>query len=369
MSDIKKFLDQAGVSVLWSRVADELAKQDQSINEVKATADNTAADVIIMKGQIDALEKGTYDDSQLRALIGTNATNIQANADAIAILNSGAEVEGSVANIATSITAAKVAEIIAGADADFDTLKEIADWILNDTTGAAALINDVADLKALVGDERVPEQIQAAIAALEIKVADTYVEKKYAIEAVPVGTLVDYRGKEIRVMCPANTGWTHQESGTNADTNTHYFAFKAYAPVNAVSFKEDLKKQIEDTTMYYFENNDFAGIDANGRKYSIVWLAAAKYDTATQTWNYYGANSKVEKFIGFDYSVEWYDANGVKIDADTIRINLSNESCHTDLTPFYVTQAELRAKEYANGIMPVALTTEEIDAAIAAAKA
>ena len=32
-----------------------------------------------------------------------------------------------------------VAGIIADADTDFDTLKEVADWILNDKTGAAAL--------------------------------------------------------------------------------------------------------------------------------------------------------------------------------------------------------------------------------------
>lgn len=34
-----------------------------------------------------------------------------------------------------------------GVDADFDTLKEVADWILSDTTGAAALQTDVATLK------------------------------------------------------------------------------------------------------------------------------------------------------------------------------------------------------------------------------
>lgn len=41
----------------------------------------------------------------------------------------------------------KIAEVVANADTDFDTLKEIADWILNDTTGAAAMANDIATLK------------------------------------------------------------------------------------------------------------------------------------------------------------------------------------------------------------------------------
>lgn len=45
------------------------------------------------------------------------------------------------------IAAGLVAEVVAGADKGFDTLKEIADWILNDTTGAAALANAAEDLK------------------------------------------------------------------------------------------------------------------------------------------------------------------------------------------------------------------------------
>ena len=72
---------------------------------------------------------------------------------------------GSVANTATSIAAAKVAEIVANADAGFDTLKEIADWILNDTTGAADMANDIAALQGLVGDKAVATQISEAIAA------------------------------------------------------------------------------------------------------------------------------------------------------------------------------------------------------------
>lgn len=45
------------------------------------------------------------------------------------------------------IAAAEVAELVAGADASFDTLKEIADWIMNDTTGAASMASDIATLK------------------------------------------------------------------------------------------------------------------------------------------------------------------------------------------------------------------------------
>ena len=53
------------------------------------------------------------------------------------------EGEGSIKKAAADA----VAEVVAGADSDFDTLKEVADWIANDTTGAAKLQSDVAILR------------------------------------------------------------------------------------------------------------------------------------------------------------------------------------------------------------------------------
>lgn len=165
MAELKKFLDQSGVSTLWSRIADELAKKDTVINEVKETANENAANIVTMKAQIEALEAGTYDDTELRNLISGNTTNIETNTNAITTLNGDASVEGSVANTATSVAAAEVAKIVAGADASFDTLKEIADWIANDTTGSAEMANDIAALEVLVGDKSVATQIADAIAA------------------------------------------------------------------------------------------------------------------------------------------------------------------------------------------------------------
>lgn len=46
--------------------------------------------------------------------------------------------------IAVNAAGAAVAAIVAGADSDFDTLKEVADWILNDTIGAAELQTTVS---------------------------------------------------------------------------------------------------------------------------------------------------------------------------------------------------------------------------------
>lgn len=163
----------------------------------------------------------------------------------------------------------------------------------------------------------------------------------YEIAHKPEGTLVNYSDEEIRVMCPANTEWVLQQSGTGSDPNAYYIGFKAYAPSDdIVSFKEDLAEIISDTTMYYFDGNDFAGIDEYGRKYSIVWLPVANYDAASGTWSYQGAKSSKKKFLGWYYTVEWYNADGLKVAADTIRINLSNENCHLGSKPFYMAEVE-----------------------------
>lgn len=194
-----------------------------------------------------------------------------------------------------------------------------------------------------VVDEKVSEAIDSAVA----EVKNTVSAIEYEISNKPEGTLVDVRDKEIRVMCPSGTVFEKQNSGAGSDANKYYIGFKAYAPnADIVSFKEDLAEIIADDTMYYFENNDFAGTDDNGRKYSVVWLPVATYDEASGTWSYFGANSSEEKYIGWYYSVEWYNANGKVVASDCIRINLSNEDCHSSIAPFYVNNTIAEANAY-----------------------
>lgn len=49
-----------------------------------------------------------------------------------------------------AISAEEVAKVIAGAPESFDTLKEIADWIQSDTTGAAKMAADIDHLDAIL---------------------------------------------------------------------------------------------------------------------------------------------------------------------------------------------------------------------------
>ena len=160
---------------------------------------------------------------------------------------------------------------------------------------------------------------------------------EYEISSKPEGAIVRYADKEIRVMCPANTKWALQQDIQNADGSSYYVGFRAYAPNNdVVGFKWCIGEIITDDTMYTFDDSNVAGIDEYGRKYNVVWLPVAKYDKTSNTWSYHGANSTAEKYIGWYYSVEWYSADGLKVFADTVRINLSNENCHTSVIPFYM---------------------------------
>lgn len=171
----------------------------------------------------------------------------------------------------------------------------------------------------------------------------------YEVSNKPTGTLVNYNGKEIRVMCPSDTEWSLQQVGEGGDSSRYYIGFRAYAPSSDVnSFKESLDTTMTDQTMYYFIDNEFAGIDSNGRKYSIVWLPVAKHND-DDTWTYYGANSTSDKLIGWNYCVEWYNADNVCVASDLIRINLANEDCAHSIEPYY---------------MSGYVTTDEMNAAI-----
>lgn len=86
------------------------------------------------------------------------------NKAAIEVLNGSNTTEGSVAY--------QIAQVVAGADASYDTLKEIADWISTHGTDAAAMNtqittnkNDIVALKTQVGAEPVATQISTAIDA------------------------------------------------------------------------------------------------------------------------------------------------------------------------------------------------------------
>nr|DAL94277.1 MAG TPA: tail repeat-like protein [Caudoviricetes sp.] len=116
-------------------------------------------DTTTVEGLSTAIEslKTTVGDDK-RGLV----KQVADNKAAIDTLNGASTVEGSVAY--------QIAQVVAGADESFDTLKEIADWITTHKTDAASMnsqINtnkdDIAALKTKVGETSVADQIAAAL--------------------------------------------------------------------------------------------------------------------------------------------------------------------------------------------------------------
>ena len=85
----------------------------------------------------EAKSEATYDDTAIKALI-------KGNTDAIAILNGDAETDGSVLKVARAEAKAEVAAIVGAAPETMDTLEEVAKWIENDETGAAAMAKRIS---------------------------------------------------------------------------------------------------------------------------------------------------------------------------------------------------------------------------------
>ena len=116
--------------------------------------------------------------ASLQATVGNENSGlvkqVAENKAAIDTLNGDKTITGSVAY--------QIAQIVAGADESFDTLKEIAEWITTHKTDAATMnaqINtnkdDIASLKTLVGNTAVATQIANAIdAALKNGETDKY---------------------------------------------------------------------------------------------------------------------------------------------------------------------------------------------------
>lgn len=299
---------------------------DEQLESLLVTVDGLQSDVSSLQGTITTIREIVTPSGDDAVPLLTRIESLETKMDGTGEGTVDAKIDAKIKAFASNLTN----------DGKVNTLMELISYVESHGKEAADMASDIKTLHDLVGGASVSGQITAAIGVSEEKAKAVFEHVKYDISHKPEGTIVDYRDKEIRVMCPADTKWVKQDVGGSGNGNMYYMGFKAYAPEGAVSFKEDDNATIEDQTMYYFENNDFAGIDEYGRKYSIVWLALASYDEDTNAWSYFGEKSSAEKYVGWYYSVEWYDVNGVKISSDKIRINLTNESCHDVIEPYYM---------------------------------
>lgn len=196
---------------------------------------------------------------------------------------------------------------------------------------------DLTELEAEMATKASAEEVEAKFGEIETTLDNvanasyTHEKIKYEFTGVPVGTLVDYRENEIRVMCPVGSVFTKQSVGAGGNPNNYYATFKTYAPnEDAVGYIEHLGDQVDSEILTDLKTDKY------GRKYQPTWLTLASYDESTDTWTYLGENSSKNKYIGWDYQIDWYNADGIMIASDSIRINLSNEDCYSDIEPYYV---------------------------------
>ena len=111
----------------------------------------------------------------------TNLENIQAGTR----LSSLEELHAKGKTVANEV-AEGIAKVVANAPKDFDTLKEVADWIQSDTSGAAKMQADIYELQNKVGTTNVPTQITNAVNKLDATVGSTTIAsgKHVAVEIV-----------------------------------------------------------------------------------------------------------------------------------------------------------------------------------------
>lgn len=184
MAEIKRYLDLAGLEVFWGKVKSSYEAADLVISNALAAETERAegieaglrADVDSKVAQseydvkVAALEladtnnlaeaKGYTDTAKtaLQGNIDTVSELANSNKSAIEVLNGGVETAGSVAKqIKDAIDG-----VIDGAPEAFDTLKEVATWIANDETGAAAMANAITKLN---GDESVEGSVDFKVKA------------------------------------------------------------------------------------------------------------------------------------------------------------------------------------------------------------
>ena len=112
---------------------------------------------------------------------------------------------------AKNVAIEEVAKIVDGADSSFDTLKEIAEWIANDTTGSVQMANDITELKNNINTLNSDKYIAGSV-------------KNSVIEGINNAMIIN--GPTITVVTPedaANVGSLLRKVTISDNNDTQYF--------------------------------------------------------------------------------------------------------------------------------------------------
>ena len=358
MADIKKFLDQAGVSVLWSRIAEELkAEQDRA----KAVEAANAAAAKKAQDEVDALETyvGTIPEgytetnviayinkkaeetlnsanggssesaatvkAALDAYIAKNDPLVKANTDAIDAIEADYLVEADKTELDGKIAAntaeiARVNGVLVNAleneGAGLDSIKELATWIETHGEEAAGYAEAITALETKVGEKTVATQISEAIAAENLD--------QYATDA----ELATEKGRIDALVAKVDTG----------DQKVSEYVAAAVAALNIADYAKaaDLLALAARVTTAEGKITTLEGNDANKEtRIAAMEAKVTKWDAAEANAKAYADGLAVN-----------YDAAGAAAQA------LVDAKAYTD--------NEINTKV-------IALTEAEIDSAIASA--
>ena len=334
--------------------------------DAKGSADTAEANA---KTYADGLN--TEMDTRVDALETTVGNAESGLVKDVAILKGDKNTEGSVAY--------QVAQIVAGADASYDTLKEIADWIMSDQTGAAKMANDIkanadaiTDLEALVGTipaeatatdivGYIAEYVQAQLTASDLS--------QYA-KAEDFNALKDVVGDDakglVKGLADVTTKATNNESAiatlNGADTVEGSVAKAVKDGVAEAKAYTDTKDEAMNTKVTAVEtkatNNESAIATLNGDDQTEGSVAKAVKDGIAEAKTYAdGLNTTMD---GRMTAVE------TKANANETAIGVLNGA---DTVEGSVAKALKDAKAYADGLAVNYATAEQGNKADAAAAA
>lgn len=156
----KKYAEEKAAAAQTAAEGTAAADATAKVNAAKEELNGTISGIDGRVAGIEADYLKAADKKEITDAASALEGRVKANEDAIGVLNG--EGEGSV----KKQVADAVAGVVASAPEDFDTLKEVADWIASDTTGAAKMQADIATLKgADTVEGSVAKTVKDAVAA------------------------------------------------------------------------------------------------------------------------------------------------------------------------------------------------------------
>lgn len=198
-----------------------------------------------------------------------------------------------------AISAEEVAKIVAGADESYNTLKEIADWIMSDSTGAAKMANDITRLDAIldgIGGEgeqaTVVAYVEAMIAALGIadyaKTADVNTELAKKVDKVEGSRLMTNAegtklagiadGAQVNVIEKIKVNGVEQQVGEDKSVNV-------VVPTGALANLDEVAEDNLNAALKEKVNAAAEGNHSHANKTVLDGITAEKvaaWDTAEQ---------------------------------------------------------------------------------------